>query len=166
MAQTVGIQIDADLYATFILRTGRSANVTGWIENIIQDYLDRTELEDGIWSKEHLEKVHSKFEGDFEATYGEADGSYQWDEVSLWNGTRIRMKYKGKNHYAEVIDEQVLYEGDAYSPSQFAKRVADGTSRNAWRDLWIRERGSDRWILADDMRRQVRAVRPSRLGDY
>ena len=166
MTETVCVAINADLYAEFILRSGKSVDVANWIEKIVQDYLDRTELEDLIWSKEYIAKVHEKLDEDFENTYGDPGGFYQWNELFLWNGTRIRMNYKGRNYYAEVRDEQIIFEEYAYSPSQLASKFAAGTNRNAWRDLWIKERGSDRWVLADDLRRQRRSVPPTKLEDF
>ena len=166
MVHKVCIPIDADQYAEFVLRSGKSVDVAGWIENIVQDFLDRTELEERIWSKEHVERVHAKLEDDFESEYGDPQGFYQWDDLFLWNGTQIRMNYKGRNYYAWVRDEQIVFEEQVYTPSQLASKIAAGTSRNAWRDLWFKERGSDRWVLADDLRRQDKARRPVRLEDF
>ncbi len=166
MANTVGVPIDADLYAEFILRSGKSVDVANWIENILQDYMDRTEFEDLIWSKDHIEKVRANLDEDFEATYGDPEGSYRWGELWLWNGTRIRMNYKGKNHYAFVRDEQIIFEEEAYTPSQLASKIAGGTNRNAWRDLWIMERESKEWVLAYDLRRKAKSIRPIGLDEF
>jgi len=63
------------------------------------------------------------------------------------------MRYKGKNYFAVVREEEIVFEEEAYTPSQLANKIAGGTSRNAWRDLWISERGSSQWVLADELRR-------------
>ncbi len=63
------------------------------------------------------------------------------------------MRYKGKNYFAFVRDDDIIFEEEGYSPSLLAKTIAGGTSRNAWRDLWIKERGSSQWVLADELRR-------------
>ena len=74
------------------------------------------------------------------------------------------MNYKSRN--AEVRDEEIVFEEMSYSPSQWASKIAGGTSRNAWRDIWIKERGSDRWVLADDLRRNARAITPTPLSAF
>lgn len=166
MSSKVCVPIDAKTYAEFILRSGRNVDVTNFIENIIQDYLDRTEGDADIWSDKHAEKFHSQLGEDFEKTYGDPEGFYQWDNLFLWNGTQIRMRYKGRDYFAVVRDEEINFEEWAYSPSQLAKKIANGTSRNAWRDLWIKERGSPQWVLAYDLRRNAKALPPVSLEDF
>ena len=166
MAGKVCVPFDANMFAEFILRSGRKVDVAAFVENIVQDYLDRTEGDASIWSDDHAQKFHARLGEDFEETYGDPDGFYQWDELFLMNGTQISMKYKGRNYVAEVRDEQIVFEEMAYTPSQLASKIAGGTSRNAWRDLWIKERGSSRWVLADDLRRQARATTPFKLEDF
>ena len=91
----------------------------------------------------------------FREKYGDPGQGYQWQTVLLPNGTNIRMSYGDRDSYAEIRHGR-LYFGDAsMSPSQFARRVANNTSRNAWRDLYIRFPGEDRWILADLLRQQM-----------
>ncbi|WP_177219754.1 hypothetical protein [Nitrosospira multiformis] len=46
-----------------------------------------------------------------------------------------------------------MYEGEAFSRSGLANRIASGTSRNAWRDLWIKRPRDKEWVLANDLRR-------------
>jgi hypothetical protein len=38
------------------------------------------------------------------------------------------------------------------SPTALANQIANNTSRNAWRDLWIKFPGDDGWRLAQDLR--------------
>ena len=166
MADTLGVQINTNIYAEFIIRSGKSVDVANWIENIVQDYLDRTEGDDLIWSKAHAERAEAKLDENFESLYGDPDGSYQWGELFLRNGVKLRMNYKSRNYYAEVRDEEIVFEEMSYSPSQWTSKIAGGTSRNAWRDIWIKERGSDRWVLADDLRRSARAITPTPLSAF
>jgi hypothetical protein len=63
------------------------------------------------------------------------------------------MNYMGRNHYAQVRHEQVMFEGDNYSPSKWVSKMAGNTARNAWRDIWIRLPGSSQWTFANDLRR-------------
>jgi hypothetical protein len=69
----------------------------------------------------------------------------------LPDGTAVRMQYKGADYNAEVQDQQISYKGKSLTPGQFANEVAN-SSRNAWRDLWIKFPDGDEWLLADDLR--------------
>ena len=160
MSSTVCVPIDADIYAEFILRTGKSFDVANTIENVIQDFLDRTEGDATIWSESHAKMIHAQQEDDFEEKYGDPSGYYQWGNLKLLNGTHIKMSYEYRWYYATVRHEEIIYEERAYSPSRLASQIANGTSRNAWRDLWIKAPGSSDWDLADRLRSQpkVRAL--------
>lgn len=169
MDDKVCIPIDKDLYAEFILRRGRSVDVVSSIENVVRDFLDRTEFDGDIWSEEYIEKANAKLDEKFEATYGDPEGYYQWGPLMLLNGTEIRMTYKGKNYFAFVRDEEIVLredEGLAYTPSQLASKIAGGTSRNAWRDLWIKERGTNQWVLAFELRSRAQSIRPLTIEDF
>ena len=63
------------------------------------------------------------------------------------------MTYKGRHAYAAIQKERLVYEGESLSPSEFASKVADGTNRNAWRDLFLQFPGSSEWESADAARR-------------
>ncbi|MES2299313.1 MAG: hypothetical protein V4582_19895 [Pseudomonadota bacterium] len=89
---------------------------------------------------------------------------YQWKSLFLPEGTRIRMCYKLKWAYADVVGDQLIYQGRPMSPAQFTNGVA-GCVRNAWRELWLRCPGEPRWHLADTRRRILRRVRAP-LPDY
>ncbi len=165
MGSKVYVPIDADIYAEFILRSGENVDVANYIENIVWNYMNETEGDSSIWSDAHVEKIRAQVDEGFEEIYGDPEGSHQWDNLFLENGTKIRMKYKGRNFFAVVRHEEIEFEEEVYTPSQLAKKIANGTSRNAWRDLWIKERGSSQWVLADDLRRHVKAVIPATLDE-
>lgn len=80
---------------------------------------------------------------------------YKDDALFLPHGTEIRMPYKGQYHYARVEGDEIKYKGEATSPGAFANAVAD-SSRNAWRDLWIKRPGDKEWTLADKCRRELK----------
>jgi hypothetical protein len=61
------------------------------------------------------------------------------------------MKYKEKNYYAKVDGDLIMYEGKSFSPSELAAFITK-TSRNAWRDLYIKRPQDQNWALADDLR--------------
>jgi len=83
---------------------------------------------------------------------------YHWRPLLLPPATKVRMKYKGGIHYASVVGDAFVYEGESMSPSEFANRVAGGTNRNAWRDLWIKRPHDAEFHLADDLRRPAITV--------
>lgn len=76
---------------------------------------------------------------------------YQWKTLFLPTGTQIRMQYKGSYHYAKVEGDDVVFDGKSISPASMANTIT-GTSRNAWRDLWIKRPEDKEWTLADDCR--------------
>lgn len=78
-----------------------------------------------------------------------------WKEVTVWAGTEVRMHYDGKYHYAKVGKGSIIDDGVEYSPSEWARKVANNTSRNAWRDLWFKESGARVWMPAQLMREQA-----------
>ncbi|MGY0715358.1 hypothetical protein [Azospirillum argentinense] len=155
---TVGISLPADLYAEFILRKGESVDVTSWIINVIEDYLERTK-HDEEWCDSYKDRMADDLLKDVNL-FGDTKYGYQWSTLFLPNGTRIRMQYKGAYHYAVISNEKIivmenespLFDGH-YSPSEFASRVANNTQRNAWRDLWIKRPMDRDWTLADELRR-------------
>lgn len=82
---------------------------------------------------------------------------YQWKDLFLPDGTRLRMWYGTKFHYAEVRGDDLVFEGRSVSPARMANAVAGGT-RNAWRDLWLLFPGETRWRLASWRRRQAQQI--------
>ena len=78
---------------------------------------------------------------------------YHWKSLLLPPGTQVRMTYKGTTYHACVEGDDFLYEGEKLTPSEFANRIAGGTARNAWRDLWIKRPRDRDFHLADDLRR-------------
>jgi hypothetical protein len=79
-----------------------------------------------------------------------------WKEVTVPAGSEVRMAYGNGHHYAQVKRGKIVDEDGSYSPSEWASKVAGGTSRNAWRDLWFREPRSKTWIPAQLLRDQAR----------
>ncbi|MDH5527326.1 MAG: hypothetical protein OEY97_08480 [Nitrospirota bacterium] len=154
MPRTVCVPISADLYNEFILRTGKSEDVAAWIEGIVENFLDDTKDDHPAWSEEYYEHLADQEADETLATYGLPGKGYHWQSVFLPNGTRLRMTYRGLEHFAEVRHQQIIYEGESCSPSEFASRVASNTSRNAWRDIWMRRPTDNEWVFADALRRQ------------
>jgi len=78
-----------------------------------------------------------------------------WKEVSVVAGSQVRMSYGGRQHYATVKNGRIVDDSGDYSPSEWARKVAGDTSRNAWRDLWFKEPTSQTWVPAQLLRDQA-----------
>ncbi|QGZ38209.1 hypothetical protein IP92_01493 [Pseudoduganella flava] len=90
---------------------------------------------------------------------GPALRGFQWKNLFLPEGTNLRTSYGDEVVFAKVRADRILSDdGAALTPSQFANQRAKG--RNAWRFVWLRFPGNERWVRADDCR-----VRPHRGGD-
>lgn len=76
---------------------------------------------------------------------------YQWKNMFLPDGTEVRMQYKGQYHYARVAGDQLLYQDRPTTPGSLANLIA-GSSRNAWRDLWVKRPTDREWRLSYDCR--------------
>ncbi len=148
--ELVYVPLPAELYSEFILRKGGHVSVATFVANVVSDFLEKTRGDPDLWSDEHALKVA---EEDAAATaHGDATKGYQWQALFLPNGTRVRMLFKGENHYALIEHEKLVYEGESLSPSEFTTKVA-GSNRNAWRDLWLRFPRSQDWVQADLLRK-------------
>jgi hypothetical protein len=147
------VPLHVDLYAELVNRSG-SADVSGFIEHSVESFLDRTEGDAGIWSSEYIEKLAVAEDDGFYEKYGDPNRGYQWQNVYLPNGTQVRMTYRGEATYGEIRNEKLYLDEVSMSPSEFARHVANNTSRNAWRDIYVKFPGDGGWKFADDLRRQ------------
>lgn len=87
---------------------------------------------------------------------------YQWKELLLPNGTKLRLRHHGTFHYAEVAGDQVIYQGKSVTPRGWTLLVT-GTVHNAWRDIWIKRNDTELWTQASAWRAQE-AAHPKRPG--
>lgn len=97
-------------------------------------------LSNADWKPELLQQPSSSGRG------------YQWKSVFLPDDTELRMQYRGEWHYASVEGDQLLYDGSPTTPGRMANTVTN-SSRNAWRDLWVKRPGDSEWQLADELRK-------------
>lgn len=148
----LAVLVRGDLVSEIILRSQGKADVGSMVEHALETFLDRTRGDADVWSEAHAEAVAEGDDDDTLVKYGSPSKGYQWQGILLANGTILKIAYKGRDKLAEVRHQQIYYEGQPCSPSQFASRVANNTSRNAWRDIWVK-RPSDRdWVFADILR--------------
>ncbi len=157
----VGIQIDEGIFKELILRKPDGAGIAGWIETIVQDYLLRTQ-DDENWHPIYYQlrdaASAAKVAGlkvdisDLMGTKSPGRTGLQWKSVFLPNGTKLRMTYRGGNHYADIANGELVYEGQTFSPASLARHIANNTQRDAWRDFWIRRPGDQAFVPANTMR--------------
>lgn len=76
------------------------------------------------------------------------EAGYQWKQVFLPDGTRLRASFDGEYYFAEVREGKVVYDELPMSPSRFANLRGSG-NRNAWKAVWLRLPGRENWLLAD-----------------
>ena len=135
--------------------------VESWVENSVE-----FDTGDDYWG-DRLEEVAEKYAPHiYEKWQAEnALGSDQaradsrplvWKDVTIPAGSEVRMAYGNDHHYAKVKRGKIVDGDNFYSPSEWASKVAGGTSRNAWRDLWFREPLSKSWVPALLLRDQTR----------
>ncbi|MFH1216671.1 MAG: hypothetical protein V1706_09240 [Pseudomonadota bacterium] len=102
-------------------------------------------LDNANWKPELLSEISSD------------DRGYQWKSLFLVHGTQIRMQYKGTTFYAKVEGDEIIYNGESISPGSMVNKIT-GTSRNAWRDLWIKSPGDQEWQLALELRPENKEI--------
>ncbi|OFA00137.1 hypothetical protein [Duganella sp. HH101] len=82
---------------------------------------------------------------------------YQWKTLFLPEGTILKSWSYGENNYARVQGDQIIHNGRAVSPNQFAQSFARST-RNAWQDLFIRRPGDKTFKIACRLRDELIAA--------
>ena len=133
----------------------------------IEDWL--AQARDG---RQQLDRDEQNDAGDPSSGYDPADGrsrsvgmnsadrkpplagrGYQWKCLFLPEGSQLRMHFLDKCHYAQVVGDDIVFEGERVSPRQMTIAIA-GEGRNAWRDLRVRLAGDKYWRPASALRRQ------------
>lgn len=76
---------------------------------------------------------------------------YQWKQLFLPEGTRLRVHSGDNWHGAEVVGDDLIFRGEAVSPNQMVQQTC-GDARNAWHELWIRFPGEKNWTKAAQLR--------------
>lgn len=155
------IPISQEIYNEITFRItdydGTCVDVAGFIQDaIVKSHIQANSDEQGygMWSDRYDDFLDNKLADEDIDRYGPLHQGYQWKNLLLTNKTQIKMNYKGSAKYADVRHGELIYEGKSYSPSEFARVIAEGTSRNAWRDLWIKRPTDRDWVLAGIARRQ------------
>jgi hypothetical protein len=71
---------------------------------------------------------------------------YQWKQLFLPEGTRLRTWDRAVYHYATVVGDDIVFDGHCVSPNQFVSGT--GMTRNAWRDIALLFPGDKHWLPA------------------
>jgi hypothetical protein len=146
-----------EIYRRRDLRQGDTINIASYVNTFLQNELDATAGDADAWDNdEYIETYWNDYEWEEEQkTYGDRAEGYMWKNLFLPNRTKLRMTYKGTVHEAEIQHQQIVFdgqtefEGKPFSPSSLVSKIAEGTNRNAWRDIYIQRPGNRDWILAD-----------------
>ncbi|HEU4850964.1 MAG TPA: hypothetical protein VFT37_02285 [Telluria sp.] len=84
---------------------------------------------------------------------GKVEMGYQWKQVFLPAGTRLKTCVRGETQFALVEGNRIMLDGRAVSPHEFAN--AFGVSgRNAWRDVWVHLPYDESWRPAASLKRR------------
>ncbi len=150
----VSVPIPAAIYAEIVLRYRGDRDPGAVIVDVVQDFLERT-FDDVVWTDTD---TAIQINAEWIKKNGNPNEGYHWQSVFLPNGTRLKMTYKQRDYFADIQHRKVIHEGGEVSPSEFANRVANNTSRNAWRDIYVKRPGDSDWIFADVLRRNVRPM--------
>jgi len=142
------VPINADFIAQIILRSDGRHDVATVVNNVLEDFLDRTYGDPIVWSEKHAEEAGDLSHQDRLQEYGDPRKGFQWQNLFLPNGTQLRATPFGKSLIAEVKRQRLIYQDQDVSPSRFASIAWNNTSRSAPRDLWVKRPGDDGWTQA------------------
>lgn len=154
------IPVRADLVQEIYRRCNlynNKVDIAGYVNVWVENELDATAGDADLWDNdEYIETYWNEREWEKEQrTYGDRHEGYMWKNLFLPNRTKLRMTYKGTVHEAEIRQQQIVFDGQTefdskpFSPSSLVSKIAEGTNRNAWRDIYIQRPGDRDWILAD-----------------
>lgn len=82
---------------------------------------------------------------------------YVWKKILIPPGTDIRMTYRSETHHAKIVGDEFVFDGKKISPNIFVRMIGQGTTRNAWRDLYIKRPSDRAFRIADELRREYLA---------
>ncbi|NYE61895.1 hypothetical protein FHW58_003102 [Duganella sp. 1224] len=92
-----------------------------------------------------------------EPTSTASGAGYQWKQVYLPDGTRLRASFGRKPYFATVSGTDIKCGDLTVTPSGFANLQGSG-NRNAWKAVWLRFPGNEQWVLADVCRTKQKAA--------
>ena len=120
---------------TFLAASNLPDDPTDVIESAVAYWMDNAEWKEGLAPSQRQSRQ-----------------GYHWKTLFLPHGTKLRMRYRNDYHYAEVVEDDLIFESVKVSPSEFTFKVTN-TSRNAWRDIEVMRPLDSQWRVADILRR-------------
>ncbi|MCW5696765.1 MAG: hypothetical protein KIS96_08530 [Bauldia sp.] len=172
MDTTLHIPFPRDLYDDIIRFSDGRLDPVRLAEEQVRQFVARTvQSSPELWGEAHLRDVAVKYAPDAlvqpeaetrgmeeSATQGLTDAvPLVWKGVTIPAGSEVRMSYGRGDHFGRVVSGRIMDRDGAFSPSEWASKVAGGTSRNAWRDLWFRLPGATNWLPATMLREKAKA---------
>ena len=170
---TIYIPFNKELYDDLVRFSDGTIDVSNFAETQIMDYMERNVggLTSKVFGPRALD-FYRKYFPDYAKEAEERikriedlslvelfDSPLVWKDITVEPGSKVRMQYGGTHHFAIVRDGKIEDEAGRFSPSQWARHIASGTSRNAWRDIEFMLQGSTIWVLADDLRKKARQLK-------
>ncbi|MFD2366230.1 hypothetical protein [Pseudoduganella sp. GCM10020061] len=84
---------------------------------------------------------------------GKAPQGFQWKDVFLPDGTRLKTRVRRRTYYAAVQGDRIQCEGKEMSPHVFANAFGV-EGRNAWRHVWVHLPYDTSWKIASSLRQR------------
>lgn len=150
----ITIPFPKDLYDRIVIRSGGKLDPATLAVDQVEAFIERNADDPSFWTPEGLAAFQAERGPDTSSSIGDPSLGYQWQNVFLPNGTRLRMKYRDNYYYADVRHEKVVDDGQQYTPAQWVRKVANHTARNAWHDIWVLFPGESNWHYSDNLRRR------------
>ncbi|MCY4186585.1 MAG: hypothetical protein OXD45_14900 [Rhodobacteraceae bacterium] len=169
MSKYVYIPFDRKFYNDIIRFSDGQLDPVDFIEDQVYYFIERNLYSHAFawfgdrlieFAKIHFEHHVEKLEAEFARgnILPEMEAPLVWKEVTISSGTDVRMQYGGSYHFARVKNGKIEDQDGRFSPSEWASKVANGTNRNAWRDLDFRLSHNESWISASHLRVNIREV--------
>jgi len=149
----IGVPVDTGLSNECVRRSKEmDFDLASLLETLLIKHLNENNPDSVAWQMDGLDPILRTVRDEQVERCGSPREGYQWQTLFLPNGTRLMAKYKGKPHYAEVQHSKIVDDAGSYSPSEWASKVANHTSRNAWRDIYVQDPITGEFCLADVLR--------------
>lgn len=170
MSEVIYVPFPKKLYDDLVRLSDGRCKPAEWAVDRLEDWIDRnfqSEMMGMGWASDHFMNLFADRIEDFAEEYcpdllehwAKLDEHQSkerlvgrnpliWKGVVVVPGSEVRMSYGGVQHYAKIHDGKIVDADGQFSPSEWASKVAAGTSRNAWRDLWFKAPGEINWVPA------------------
>ena len=104
--ETIAIPFPKDLYNLIVLRSGGNLDPVQLAIDQVEGFIDANRNDESFWTPEGLEAFEQEA-APAEADVGDPSTGHQWGPLLLPNGTDLRMKYRGRMHYAQIRFDMV-----------------------------------------------------------